>query len=171
MFLFKDTHRENTPSYKIQGFMKSMNINFDLSTLSTIFVTLNQLFLKGSPGKHSSWWRHLENVLKRSFVFVFRKRHKDVFKTFFCQDEYISLSHTSSEDVFKTSCSRQTYSSWPEVFKTSSRRFKTCKKRLEKTSSRHLQDILKTSCKNVFKKFSRRFAKILPRCFQDVSSS
>ena len=56
------------------------------------------------------------------------------------QDEYVRLSLTSSgdvfQDVFKTSCSRPIYSSWPYVFKKSSRRF---------------QDLLKTSCKNVFK--------------------
>ena len=36
-----------------------------------------------------------EDVLKTSFVFVFRRRLD--------QDEYIRLTHTSSEDVFKTS--------------------------------------------------------------------
>ena len=55
-----------------------------------------------------------EDVLKTSFVFVFRRRLD--------QDEYVCLSLTSSEDVFKTSWSRSIYSSWPYVFKTSSRR-------------------------------------------------
>ena len=36
-----------------------------------------------------------EDVLKTSFVFVFRRRLD--------QDEYVGLSLTSSEDVFKTS--------------------------------------------------------------------
>ena len=70
-----------------------------------------------------------EDVLKTSFVFVFRRRLD--------QDEYVHLSLMSSEDVFKTSWWRPIYSSWLYVFKTSSRR-------LAKTSSRHLQDVFKT---------------------------
>ena len=110
------------------------------------------------------------------------------------QDEYGSLSLTSSEDVFATSWSRPIYSSWPYIFKMSSRCFqdifKTSCINVFKTFSRHLQDILhkrlqdifKTSsrrCGNVFKTSSRRLAKtssrrlakIFSRCFQDVSSS
>ena len=30
------------------------------------------------PSKHSSWWRRLEDVLKTSFVFVFRRHLQDV---------------------------------------------------------------------------------------------
>ena len=33
------------------------------------------------PSKHSSWWRRLDDILKTSFVFVFRRRLQDVFKT------------------------------------------------------------------------------------------
>ena len=33
------------------------------------------------PSKHSPWWRHLEDVLKTSFVFVFTWRFEGVFKT------------------------------------------------------------------------------------------
>ena len=66
------------------------------------------------------------------------------------QDEYIHLTHRSSEDVFKTSWSRPIYSSWSYVFKTSLRRLaKTSSRHLEdvfKTFSRRLQDIFKTSC-------------------------
>ena len=80
-----------------------------------------------------------------SFVFVFRRRLQNRFKRL-DQDEYICLSHTSSEDVFKTSWSRPIYSSWPYVFKTSSRRF---------------EDVFKTSCKNVFKTYSRRLQDVL----------
>ena len=94
------------------------------------------------------------------------------------QDEYVRLSLTSSEDVFKTSWSRPIYSSWPYVFKTSSRRFQD----VFKTSSRRFQDVFKTSCKNVFKTSSRRLqdvlktssrrlAKISSRCFQGIPSS
>ena len=65
------------------------------------------------------------------------------------QDEYVRLSLTSSEDVFKTSWSRPIYSSWPYVFKTFSRR---------------LQDIFETSGKDIFKTFSRRIIKLNCSC-------
>ena len=100
---------------------------------------------------------------------------EDVFKTSsrrLDQDKYVRLSLTSSEDVFKTSWSRPIYSSWPYVFKTSSRClqdvFKTSSRRLQgvfKTSSRRLQGIFKTSCKDIFKTFPRRTIRLncLPR--------
>ena len=83
------------------------------------------------------------------------------------------------QDVFKMSWSRPIYSSWPCVFKTSSRRFqdvfKTSCKNVFKTSSRRLQDVLKTSSKrlqdvlkNVFKTSSRRLQDVLQRYLQDV---
>ena len=84
------------------------------------------------------------------------------------------------EDAFrlrlqKTSWSRPIYSSWPYVFKTSSRRlqdvFKTSSRRLQdvfKTSSRHLQDVLPRRLQNVFKTSSRRLAKTSSRHLQDV---
>ena len=93
------------------------------------------------------------------------------------QDEYVRLSLTSSEDVFKTFWSRPIYSSWPYVFKTSSRRlqdvFKTSSRRLAKTSSRHLQDIFKTyyqvkvflvtQFQDIFETYSKRFWDVLLR--------
>ena len=79
-----------------------------------------------APSKHSSWWRRLD------------------------QDEDVRLSLTSSEDVFKTSWWRPIYSSWPYVFKTSSRRF-------QDVFNTSCQDVFKMSCKNVFKTSSRRF--------------
>ena len=138
------------------------------------------------------WWHHPaninfdEDVLRTSFVFDFRRRLD--------QDEYIHLTHTSSEDVFKTSWSRAIYSSWSyvfktscqDVFKTSSRHledvFKISPRRLAKMFSRRLQNVFKTSCKNVFKTSSRRLqdvlktssrglAKMSSRPFQDVSLS
>ena len=113
-----------------------------------------------------------EDVLKTSFVVVFRRRLD--------QDEYVRLSFTSSEDVFKTSWSRPIYSSWPYVFKTSSRRFqdvlprclqdvfKTSSRRLAKTSSRHLQDVFKTSSRRLAKTSSRHLQDVLQGCLQDV---
>ena len=97
-----------------------------------------------------------EDVLKTSFVFVFRRRLD--------QDEYVRLSRTSSKDVFKTSWSRPIYLSWPYVFKMSSRRFqdffKTSCKNVFKTSSRRLQHVLKTS--------SRHLQDVLQRCLQEL---
>ena len=84
-------------------------------------------------------------LMKTSFVFVFRKRLD--------QDEYVRLSLTSSEDVFKTSWSRPIYSSWPCVFKRSSRRF---------------QDVFKTSCQDVFKTFSKHLQDVLQKRRQDI---
>ena len=73
------------------------------------------------------------------------------------QDGYIHLSHTSSKDVFKTSCSRPICSSWSHVFKTSCKNvFKTSSRRLQdalKTSSRHLQDVLQRCPQDVFKTY------------------
>ena len=114
---------------------------------------------------------------------VFRLRLQKTSSRRLDQDEYVRLSLTSSEDVFKTSWSRPIYSSWLYVFKTSSRRFqdvfKTSSRRLAKTSSRHLQDVLlrrfqevfKTSSRLLAKMCSRRLSKMSSRPFQDVSSS
>ena len=117
---------------------------------------LKELILIKQPSKYLSWWRRLD------------------------QDEYIRLTHTSSEDIFKTSSSRSTYSSWSYVFKTSSRRFqdvlKTSSRRLQdvlKTSSRHLQDVFKTyyqvkvflvtQFQDIFETYSKRFWDVLLR--------
>ena len=115
-----------------------------------------------------------EDVLKTSFVFVFRRRLQDVLiktnmfvlalrlqKTSWRrlgQDQYIRLGYTSSrrlQDVFKTS-SRHLQ----DVFKTSSRPlqgvFKTSSRRFEdvfKMSSRHLQDVLQRYLQDVFKAY------------------
>ena len=84
------------------------------------------------------------------------------------EDEYILITHTSSEDVFKTFSRRL-----QDVFKTCSRRlqnvFKTSSRRLANTSWRHLQEVLKTnhqvklflltSLWEVFNMFVRRTAK------------
>ena len=92
-------------------------------------------------------------LMKTSFVFVFGRCLEDVFKTSSSRWIYC-LNHSSLEDNFKTSWSRPVYSSWPYVFKTSSRR-------LTKTSSRRLQNFFKTSCKSVLKTSSRRLQDVL----------
>ena len=87
-----------------------------------------------------------EDVLKTSFVFVFRRRLD--------QDEYVRLSLRSSEDVFKMSWPKRIYSSWPYVFKT---------------SPRHLQDVLPRRLQDVFKMSSRRLEKLLQEIFKTSS--
>ena len=66
------------------------------------------LISKKKPSKYSSWWRRLEEVLKTSFVFVFRRRLEDVLvKTNIfvlairLQDAFKTFSR-SLQDVFKT---------------------------------------------------------------------
>ena len=102
------------------------------------------------PSKYASWWRRLEDLLKMSFVFVFRRRLQDVLiKT------NINVLVIRLQDVFKTFSRR--------LAKTSSKRlqdaFKTSCKNVFKTSSRRLQDVFKTSSRHLqdlFKTFSRR---------------
>ena len=83
------------------------------------------------------------------------------------------------KDVFMTSWARPIYSSWPYVFKTSSKRFQDAlQKRLQdifKTSWRRFQDIFKTSSRRLPKTSSRRLEEVWPRwiyvlqrCLQEV---
>ena len=85
-----------------------------------------------------------EDVLKTSFVFVFRRRLD--------QDEHIGLTHTSSEDVLIKTNIFILVIRFQDVFKTSSRR-------LAKMSSRRFQDV-SSSYTVLVNKFSR--------CLQDV---
>ena len=105
-----------------------------------------------------------EDVLKTSFVFVFRRCLQDVLiKTnIFAlvirlqktssrrldQDQYIRLGHTSSRRL-------------QDVLKTSSR----CP---AKKSSRHLQDFLPRPFQDVFKTSLRHLRDVLQGCLQDV---
>ena len=92
-------------------------------------------------------------IMKTALVFVFRRRLQDVLIKTNIFTLHIRLQ--------KTSWPRPIYSSWSYVFKTVSRR-------LANMSSKHLQDVFKTSCKNVFKTSSRRLAKTSSRHLQDV---
>ena len=111
-----------------------------------------------------------EDVLKTSFVFVFRRLLRASSRRL-DQDEYIRLSHSSSEDVLKTSSRHHNQDQYIRLGHTSSRRlqevFKTSSTPLAKTSSRRLQkrlqDIFKTSCKDAFKIFWRRIIRL--NCF------
>ena len=116
-----------------------------------------------------SSWRRLEDVLKTSFVFVFRKRFQDVFiKTNrfasvirrsrrLNQDQYIRLDQEVLKTTFRTFSRR--------LAKTSSRHFQG----FFKTSLRHLQDVLARHLEGVFKTSSRRLAKTYSRHLQEVS--
>ena len=92
------------------------------------------------PSKHSSWWRRLEDVFCLCIQKTPSRRSRSL-----DLDEKIRLGNTSSEDVFKTSWSRRTYSlktswlrriylSWSYVFKTFQDAFKI--------SLRLLQEVL-----------------------------
>ena len=86
------------------------------------------------------------------------------------QDEYICLSHTSSEYIFRTSC-KSVFKHFQNIFKTFWRClqeiFKTSLRLSAKTPLRLFKDvfktsssIFKTSCKNASKKFSRRIIRL-----------
>ena len=135
------------------------------------FTHINVVFLfKPLPSKNSSWWRRLEDVLKASFVFVFRRRLEDVLIKANMFALALRLQKTSSrrlQDVFKTSCQ--------DVFKTFSRRLQdVLQKRLQdifKTSSRRFEDVFKTSSRrlekrlqDIFKTSSRRIIKLNCSC-------
>ena len=116
------------------------------------FVDLNFNY-QYIPSKHSSWWRRLEDVLRLHLQKTSSRR--------FDQDEYIGLTHTSSEDVLiKTN-----------VFVLVIGLQDVLPRHLQnvfKTSSRHLQDVLLRPFQDVFKMFSRRLAKTSSRRFEDV---
>ena len=124
----------------------------------------------------------------QTFVLM-KTSSKDIFKTSsrrLYQDEHLPLGHRSSEDVSKTSSRRLGQDQYIRLGHKYWRHFQD----ILKTSSRHLQDIFKTSCQDVFKTFSerlhgvfqkrlqyifktssRRLAKISSRRFKDVSSN
>ena len=124
--------------------------------------------------KETAWWYMIPaniGLMKTSWRHLMFSSLENVFITSLRrldQGEYGSLSLTSSEDVFATSWSRPIYSSWPYIFKMSSR----CFQEIFKTLWKCLQDIFKTSCKNIFKTsckdifeiFSRRIIKLNCSC-------
>ena len=78
------------------------------------------------------------------------------------------------QDVFKTSWLRPIYSSWSYVFKTSSRRFqdvfKTFSRLFAKMFSWCLQDVLQKRLQDIFKTFLRRIQDVLQICLQNVQT-
>ena len=134
-------------------------------------IFLNFKWKQLIPSKQSSWWRRLEDV----FCLCLQKtssRH--------LQDEYIRLTHTSSEDVFIKTNIFVLVIRLPDFLKTSSRCLQDIlKRRLAKTSLRHLQDVFKTSSRHlqnvllrrfqgVFETSSKRLANMSSRHLQDV---
>ena len=79
------------------------------------------------------------------------------------QDEYICLSHTSSEDVLIKTYIFILIIPLQDVVKMSWERlqdiFKTSCQDVLKKSSKHLQDLLERSLQNIFKTFARRIIK------------
>ena len=70
-------------------------INVRAVTHTSLMNTANGYLESSQTSRIQENLRLDEDVLKTSFVFLFRRRLD--------QDEYIRLSHSSSEDVFKTS--------------------------------------------------------------------
>ena len=96
--------------------------------------------LASQPASYPANIRLDEDVLKTSFVFVFKTNMfalalllQKTSSRRLGQDQYIRLGYTSSRRL-------------QDVFKTSSRR-------LAKTSSRHLQDVLQRYLQDVFKAY------------------
>ena len=98
-------------------------------------------------------WRHLEGVIRlRLQKTSSRRLNKDV---------YFPISHTSSEDGFKT-CSRcLDQDEYIRLGDTSSRR-------LANTSWRGHQDVLQKRLQDIFKTSSRRLRKVSSRHLEDV---
>ena len=116
---------------------------------SFIHLFIVHLFL---PSKNSFWWSRLEDILKTPFVFIFKGRLQDVFKTSWSRRIYPPLSHVFRrrlQDIFKMSCVLQ------NVFKTSCKGvFKTLQyvsssnTVLFNTSSRRIRHIFETYYEN-----------------------
>ena len=111
-----------------------------------------------------------EDVLTTSFVFVFKRRLQDVFKTSWsrriCSPQPYVFRKRLQDVLVKTN-----------IFVLAIRLqdvFKTFSRRLQDVLQKRLQDIFKTSSRrfeDVFKTSSRRLAKISSRRFQGVPSS
>ena len=117
-----------------------------------------------------TYWRHP----KEAFCLRLQKASSRCLD----QDENIHLTHTCSEELFKTSSRRLNEDQiivlvirLQDVFKRFSRRLKTSSRFLAKASSNRLQDVFKTSCRKVFKTSSTRLQDVLKtpsRRFKDI---
>ena len=113
------------------------------------------------PSKHSAWWRRLEDV--------FRLRLQKMSSRRLDQDEYIRLSHSSSEDVFKMSSRRLDQDQYIRLGHTSLDVFKTFWRCLQDVLQKRLQDIFKTSCQDLFKTSSKRLQDVSKNVFNTSS--
>ena len=127
----------------------SLSGHFSSSVMWITFSALN---------KHSFQWRRLEDVLKTSFLFVFRRGLQGVLKTSWSRRIYSSWSY-----ILKTPSRR-----FQDLLKTSSRRLQKCLQNIFKTSWRHFKDVLK----DVFNSFLRLTGKMViytKLCLGDTS--
>ena len=140
----KDIVRAGSGNKKWKGIVRAVTGKNGIFNAASSFNKLWNTKVLSEPSKHSSWWKRLEDVLKTSFVFVFRRRLEDVLIKTNMFAIALRLQKTSSgrlgEDQY------------------------IC---LGHASSNRLQDVLK----NVSKTSSRRLAKTFSRRFQYVSSS
>ena len=106
-----------------------------------------------------------KDVLWTSFGRAMPIGSEDVLKTSDQNERIICLSHTSSEDVFKTSSRCLHKDQYIGLGRTSSRSLQDYSKCLQDVLQKHLQDIFKTFCKDVSKTFSRLIGRLncLPR--------
>ena len=159
---FKNTYFYRTPPVAATVLLSGSNsrLKFKQLQLQTFVLTKTSFVFV--------FRRRLQDVFKTSWSrriyspdsYFFRRRLQDVFKTL-DQDQYIRLGHTSSrryQDVLRKRLQ--------DILKTSSRHFQDIFK-----TSRHLQDILLRRFQDVFKTSSRRLAKMSSRPVQDVSLS
>ena len=109
----------------------------------------------------SGWIQHYpkrKSFIQQTFVFM-----KTSSRRIYSPNSYIFRRRL--QDHFKTSWSRPIKSSCLYVFKTSSRRLA---KRFSKTFSTGLQDIFNTSSRDLAKKSSRHLQNILKSSLKDV---
>ena len=99
------------------------------------------LTLPSSPSKHSSWRRRLEDILRTSFVFFFKRRLQGV-----CIKTNVFASALRLQK--KSPASLQDVLVKTNIFVLAIRP----------------QDIFKTSCKDIFKTFSRHIIKLNCSC-------
>ena len=111
---------------------------------------------------------HLQDVLKKSFAFVFVRRLQGVLKTSQSRRMYLSYSYVLRRrlpDVLKTSWPRRKYLPWSYVFNTTSRRFQDI---FNTSSGLFCKNVLPRRLKDDFETSSRRIAKMSSRHLQDV---
>ena len=113
-----------------------------------------------------SFSRRLQDILPRRLAKTSSRHLRDLVKTFWrlLQDVF----KTSSRRLVKTFSRRLQNVFCKNIFKTfaktSSRHLQKRLQDIFKTSSIHLQDIYKTSCKDIFKRCSRHIIKLNCSC-------